>query len=335
MNRTETETATASLHPEGLQPLGPAAIALTLLTVALWGGTPTAIKYSLDLLPVMAISAIRFAMAAVFMVIWCLLEGSSLKLRPEQRVPVLIFGVMLFLQIGLFTVAIELSNASHSSLFINTFIFWVTGIEHFITRESRLTLRKIFGLVIAAVGVALILLTTGSGTEEESRNNLPNLTGDLVMLASGFVLGVKIIYTKHALKTVEPSKLIFWHNCIGVALFALWSVLFERPDFSPFFSDKLLTDSTTRDAVLGLLYQGVVVAGFCFAVQAYLLKNHSASKISVFSFATPLFGMSLAVMLRGDPLSPWLLVSGWCVAVGILLVNLSPRVSKNKNDRSL
>ena len=116
MNRTQT--VTASIHPEGLQPLGPAAIALTLLTVALWGGTPTAIKYSLDLLPVMAISAIRFAMAAVFMVIWCRLEGSSLKLRPGQRVPSLIFGVMLFVQIGLFTEAIKLSpkqNTSHRS----------------------------------------------------------------------------------------------------------------------------------------------------------------------------------------------------------------------------
>ena len=330
MNRAEAQ----SHHPEGQQPLGPAAIAFTLLTVALWGGTPTAVKYSLDLLPVMAVSAIRFAMAAVFMVFWCRLEGRSLRLRPGQRIPSLIFGVMLFVQIGLFTQAIELSNASHSSLFVNTFIFWVAGIEHFIIQESRLTLRKISGLVFAAAGVTLILLTAENGTEEETKSYLPSLAGDLVMLASAFVLGVKIIYTKHAVKTVEPSKLIFWHNCIGVALFALWSGLFERPDFSPFFSSKLLTDSTTRDAVLGLLYQGVVVAGFCFAVQAYLLKNHSASKIAVFSFATPLFGMSIAVLLRGDPLSPWMLVSGWCVAVGILLVNLPPRVSNHKKDRS-
>jgi drug/metabolite transporter (DMT)-like permease len=331
MNRADSQ----SLHPEGQQPLGPAVIALTLFTVALWGGTPTAVKYSLDMLPdVMAVSAIRFAMAAMFMVFWCNLEGSSLRLRPGQLVPSFILGVLLFVQIGTFTVAIKLSNASHSSLFINTFIFWVAGIDHFITQINRLTPRKIFGLVIAASGVGLILLTTGSETEEETTNNLPSLAGDLVMLASAFVLGVKIIYTKHAVKTVEPSKLIFWHNCIGVAFFALWSGLFERPDFSPFFSQTVITNSTTRNALLGLLYQGVVVAGFCFAVQAYLLKNHSASKITVFSFATPLFGMGIAILLRGDPLSPWLFVSGWCVAVGILLVNLAPRVSKHENDRS-
>lgn len=321
-------------HPEGQQPLGTAAVALTLLTVALWGGTPTAVKYSLDMLPVMAVSGIRFAMAAVFMLFWCRLEGSDLKLRSGQTAPSLIVGVMLFIQIGLFTLAIELSNASHSSLFVNTFIFWVAAIEHFITRESRLTPRKLLGLLVAALGVALILITTENGSAEESQSNAPSLVGNLVMLASAFVLGVKIIYTKHAVKMVEPGKLIFWHNCIGVACFAMWSLLFERPDFSPFFSRSIFTDSTTRDAVWGLLYQGVVVAGFCFAVQARLLKNHSASKLSVFSFATPLFGMTIAVLFRGDRLSPWLLVSGWCVAVGILLVNLTQRSTIHTNDRS-
>jgi drug/metabolite transporter (DMT)-like permease len=74
--------------------------------------------------------------------------------------------------------------------------------------------------------------------------------------------------------------------------------------------------------VWALLYSGFVVSGFCFAANAWQLRRHGASQVSVFSFTTPIFGVALGVLLRGDVLSPWLLVSGVAVAVGITMVNL-------------
>lgn len=308
------------IHPPGRQPISPLAAALALLLAALWGGTPVAVKYSLDRLPEMAIAAVRFGMAAVFMLFWCRFEGSELRLRSGQHRPALVLGLMLFVQIGLFNAAIALSNASHGSLLINTFIFWVAGLEHFVTRTDRMNVRKTAGLLVAFSGVAIILITTSPAAGDPSGRNA-SLAGDLLMVASAVILGAKIIYTKQAMRLVEPGKLVFWHDCIGVALFAAWSAAFERPDLRPFFTSDLLADRTTRDAMLGLLYQGLVVAGFCFATQALLLRRHSASQLSVFSFATPLFGVSYAVMLRGESLSAWLAVAGTAVAAGILLVN--------------
>jgi LPXTG-motif cell wall-anchored protein len=74
--------------------------------------------------------------------------------------------------------------------------------------------------------------------------------------------------------------------------------------------------------VWSLLFVGLVVSGFCFAGQAWLLQRYSASIVSVFSFATPVFGVALAVWLRGDEISPWLVVAGLCVAAGIVLVTV-------------
>jgi len=315
---------------DGRQPIGPAAAALAVLLAALWGGTPVAVKFSLDQLDVMAIAAVRFGMAAAFMLVWCRLEGSGLKLRSEQVLPSLVTGLLLFVQIGLFNTAIRLSNASHSTLLINTFIFWVAMIEHFITRTGRLTLQKWAGLAIAFAGVAVMMLTAKSTGATGSELPVPpdstaSLAGDLLMLASAILLGIKIIYTKQAMTVVEPGKLIFWHDVIGVACFAAWSLLFEDSDLSPFLSAAVFTEPAVRNAMLGLLYQGVVVAGFCFATQALLLRKHSASQLSAFSFATPLFGVAYAVLLRGDPLSGWLAVAGVAVAAGIVLVNRRER----------
>ncbi len=94
-------------------------------------------------------------------------------------------------------------------------------------------------------------------------------------------------------------------------MLAAWSFVFE----------EVSLHGLRTPTILGLLYQGVVVAGFCFALQAYLLKQHSPSKISIYSMATPIFGIIAAWAFRGDPLSPWLFASALFVAVGILIVN--------------
>lgn len=300
----------------GNEPLGIGSISLILLTVVLWGGTPVAISYSVDAFPPIAVAGWRFLLAALFMMVWSRIEGTGLGLQREQIVPCVITGTFLFLQISLFHWGIELSNSSHATLFINTFIFWVAAIEHFLLRTNRLSMTKLVGLLVAAGSVALLLIDTEQpGSPTVPTADRASLLGDMLLLGSGCLLGFKIIYTKHALKKVEPGKLIFWHDVVGVVLFFACSTLVED-----------VADSTfTMPAFWGLLYQGLIVAGLCFGIQARLLRKHSASQVAVFSFATPLFGILAAVLFRGDVLSPWLFLSGIGVALGIVLVNRTPR----------
>ena len=255
------------------------------------------------------------------MLVWCQFENCGFRLRKGQVTPAVINGLLLFVQIVLFTVGISMTSASHATVLINTFVLWVAGIDHFVTKVSRLTAVKIAGLLFAAAAGFIIFVVSDSSPSDSAQQDMPSLWGDLCLAASAFVLGIKIIYTKHAMRKVEAGKLIFWHDAIGVIFFAIAAILFESPNLWPFCSSAIVNQQEVGEAMLGLLYQGLVVAGFCFATQAVLLKRHSASQLSVFSFATPLFGITFAVLFRGEQLSEWLAVSGVCVAAGILLVN--------------
>lgn len=301
------------------QPLNVQAVLLTLLTVVLWAGTPVAIRYSTDLLQPMTVSGLRFFLAAIFMCFWATVHGTSLRISADQwRLPI-IGGVLLFVQIGTFTAGVYLSNASHGSIFVNTFIFWIVAIEHFVTRAHRITPLRFAGLLLAAVGVAIVLFPQSA--QDTGQPEQASLDGDLLLILSALVLAIKLTYTRHVVQHLHPDSFIFWHSVIGTSLMLGWAFAIEG--FQP--AVLLQTDHPeTRNALWGLAYQGFAVAGLCFAIQARLLKKHSASSIAVFSFATPLFGILFAVLFRGDPLSPWLFASGIAVAAGILLVNLQP-----------
>jgi drug/metabolite transporter (DMT)-like permease len=116
-----------------------------MLIAALWGGTAVAISFSRVSLPPVAVAAIRFAMASVFMLFWCRFQQTSIRLRRGQLKPALVAGILLFLQIASFNIGVGRSNSSHGSMRINTFVFWVVAIEHVVTKTDRLTLRKLAG----------------------------------------------------------------------------------------------------------------------------------------------------------------------------------------------
>jgi len=290
------------------------AAALALLTAMLWGGTAVSTRFAVDAVPPLAVAAIRFAIAAVFMLGWCRWERAPLRLRRDQLGPSLIAGFLLFVQIATFSEGTFRSTASHVTLFINTFVFWVAAIEHFVTRAHRLTGRQVSGLFVAAAGVVLLVAATAGAEEEAAGRDSNTLLGDGLLLTSALLLAIKVVYTRFAVRTVPPGTLTLWHDVFGVLLFVIYSALFETVDLR----------SIEAPAVWAIAYVGLVVSGFCFAAQAWLLKRYSASLISVFSFSTPVFGVALAVVLRGDSLSPWLLASGAAVAVGILLVTQGP-----------
>ncbi|MHC4877405.1 MAG: DMT family transporter [Planctomycetota bacterium] len=305
----------------GQQPLTLTSVVLVMITVVVWAGTPTAVRFSTDLLPPITVAGLRFALAAIFMAVWAQFHGTRLKPASHELRPMIIGGVLLFLQIGTFTLGVHQSNASHGSIFINTYIFWVVAIDHFLTRHHRLSLRKTLGLIFAATGAGLILITTAEAHSVEVAESA-SLSGDLLLVLSACILGGKICYTKNVVSQIAPDRFIFWHDIFGVVLFALFAFAVERFDPSRLLEPG---DARLQAALWGIAYQGFAVAGLCYALQTRLLEKHAASKVAVFSFATPLFGVLFAVLLRGDPVSPALFAAGSAIATGILLVNYPER----------
>ncbi len=310
-----TDGPSPNIAANALRPIDFRAVLLVMFITLLWSGNPVAVRYSVDTLPPIYVAAVRFLLATLLMYFWCRAEGSRLRLHAGQAVPCILAGVGMFLQIATFNVGVTMSNSSHATMLINTYVFWVLVIEHVLLRSARWEVRKFAGVSLAAVGVVLVVTRASGSTLGAATGDVPTLRGDLILLGSALILSVKTLFVKAALRRIEPGKLVFWQNLVSVLLFFAWSSLTETVDLS----------RVTTTTVIAIIYQGIFVGGLCFAIQAVLLRRHAASQIAVFSFATPLFGVLLAVLFRGDPVTPWLFVAAVCVALGILLVNWRPR----------
>ena len=71
----------------------------------------------------------------------------------------------------------------------------------------------------------------------------------------------------------------------------------------------------------GILYQVVIVAWFGFFVLTLLFQRYIASRVGVFQFITPVFGVLFSNLLLGEGLSFGLIASMVLVGTGIAIVN--------------
>lgn len=53
----------------------------------------------------------------------------------------------------------------------------------------------------------------------------------------------------------------------------------------------------------------------------WLLRRYLASNLAVFSFITPLFGVTFGVLLLGEPLSLNFILGAVCVLLGVTMVS--------------
>jgi drug/metabolite transporter (DMT)-like permease len=65
----------------------------------------------------------------------------------------------------------------------------------------------------------------------------------------------------------------------------------------------------------------LVVSFASYLTWFWLLRHYLASRLGVFSFLTPLFGVAFGVWLLDEPLEPSFLVGAILVCAGIVLVS--------------
>jgi drug/metabolite transporter (DMT)-like permease len=295
------------MHPADKSHLGIKPAMSILLLCFFWGGVAPAVKIALTGMGPYSIAAWRFLTGFIVILAWSLLNGKTIRQPEKRRFGLFLFSLLFVSQIVSVNTGIELTLSSYAVVLLNTSPLFVAILAHWWIPGERITTKKFIGLAVAFAGVLVVFAPS-----------IPNrelLLGNLLSFTGGFLLSLIHIYSKILVRDIRPSQLVFWEFAYGVPFFFLLSFLLEREPFV-----------ITEQVVGSILYQGIVVAGFCFVAWMHFLQFYPASKMVSFQFSIPVFGVFLSWLILDEPLSKHLLIGVGLVASGIYLVTTSKTV---------
>src|SRR5262245_36094195 len=283
------------------RPIDVNAAVMALFLSVLWGANPVAIKLGLEDAPPLRLAWMRFAVGGAVIVAWAWATGRWHGLRVERHDgrALVVLAALFTLQIATMNVGTNLTSAAHSAILLNLYAVHTVVLAHFMIPGDRLTLSRVWGVPVAYSGIVLLC-------PRQAAMGASSLTGDVLMFLSSLLLGERTVYLAREAPRLDPVALLLSQAAFGCAFFVAFSALFEPQP----------TRWTAQLAGV-LVFQGAVIAGFCFIANLWLLRHYRPGALATFFLTQPIFGVAVANLVTGDPLTADLLVASLAVAVGI------------------
>jgi drug/metabolite transporter (DMT)-like permease len=291
--------------PSAGRPLSPGAVALMLVLCLSWGFNQVAVKLALPDIPPMLQATIRSAGALIVLFLIARMRGVKMFERDGTLRAGLLAGVIFGLEFLLIYRGLLLTSASRAVVFLYTAPFFV-AFGSFLFLGERLRASQWGGLALCFAGVALAI---GIPQADVDANVL---LGDLMVVGGGALWGASTLVVKAtALIKAPAEKGLAYQVALSVPILGLAAWIFGEN----------LTRVPGPLALSLMVYQAVWVVGLTFLIWFELVKSYSASKLSAFTFITPLFGVLASYFILHDTMSLAFGAAALLVIAGLYLVN--------------
>jgi drug/metabolite transporter (DMT)-like permease len=295
----------ADIPASHVRPLDLGAMALTVFLCLIWGFNQPAIKLAIDDVPPLTQCAIRTSLAVPIVLAWMRLRGLPVAARDGTLTAGLIAGALFGLEFLLIYRGLLYTTASRAVLFIYLAPFFVVIGARFVLPGDRFRAMQWLGLLASFAGMVVAF-----GGPSPSAG-LRQLLGDVMMVAAAAAWAATTLVIKASgLSRVSPEKTLLYQLVVCVPIVGVGALGFgERIAAMP-----------SPVALGSLAYQTLVVSTTFIAWFALIVK-FSASRLSAFTFLTPLFGVAAGHWVLGEPLTPAFALAVALVAAGLILVN--------------
>jgi drug/metabolite transporter (DMT)-like permease len=287
------------------RPLDAASMVLVVFICLAWGFNQPAVKLALPDVPPLIQCAIRSGLATVVVLGIMRLRGLPVMARDGTLAAGVVAGLLFGFEFLMIYRGLLYTTASRAVLFIYLAPFFVVLGARIFLPADRFNLMQWAGLLLAFVGMVVAFGVPAPASSPDQ------LIGDLMMaLAALFWAATTLVIKASALSRVSPEKTLLYQLLACVPIVGVGALVFgER-----------ITAMPSAVALGSLAYQTVVV-GATFSLWFALIVKFSASRLSAFTFLTPLFGVAAGNLVLGEPLTPAFALAVALVAGGLILVN--------------
>ncbi len=281
-----------------------------LVLCMIWGLQQSVLKLAAsDIAPIMQI-ALRSGIAAVLVALLMFWRKERISLSDGVWRPGLLAGLFFALEFLFVGEGLRHTTASHTAVFLYTAPIFVALGLHLKLPAERLNRLQWLGIVLAFAGIVVTFF--GRSQQVVATQGLQTmLWGDILALLGGMAWAATTIVIRcSSLARASASQTLLYQLVAAFVLLLLAA-----------FGLGQTTVKATPLVWGSLLFQSLVVSFASFLVWFWLLRQYLASRLGVFSFMTPLFGVAFGVWLLNETLEPSFLLGAILVLGGVILVS--------------
>ncbi|MGB3186334.1 MAG: DMT family transporter [Ornithinimicrobium sp.] len=285
------------------RPVVPVLVQFVLLAL-FWGSSFFLIAIGLQGLSPLQVTWARLVVGCVTLLILCVLTHQRLPLERRVWVHTWVLAVLFcVVPFTLFGWAQQQIPSGLASIYNATTPLLAMAFATALLRTERLNLDRTAGLVLGAVGVLIIVgpwtLLAASGPEV-------NLMGQLACLGATTCYGLAFGYQRRFVSPLglPPMAVATLQVSWGAALMTVLTPVLDNPPVH-----------ITTPVVLSMLSLGAFGTGLAYVLNSSIIREWGASNASAVTYLTPVVGVSLGVLLLGEPVL-------WRHGVGAFIVIL-------------
>ncbi|MGB4333320.1 MAG: DMT family transporter [Chromatiaceae bacterium] len=282
------------------------AIGLMVLFCSIWGLQQVAIKVANAGISPVWQAGMRSLGATATILLWVLFRRIKLFGADGTLWPGLLVGLLFSGEFALIFLGLDYTPASRGVIFLYTAPFFVAlGARWFLPGE-KIRRGQWGGMALAFVGIILLF---GEHLWLPADNAW---MGDLMILGAAILWAATTLAVKaSALGRSSAEKILLYQLAISAILLPPLSLAMGEPGvFAP--SPQLWAN---------LFFQAVIVAGASYLGWFWLIRHYPATRLSSFSFLTPVMGVLASIILLDEPLTPTIFAALILVGAGIWIAN--------------
>ena len=290
-----------------------------LLCCALWGSASPAIKIGYQLLEVSGVpstilfAGVRFFMAGIITVAIYSLARRKFLVPKKENIPrvLTVSAFQTVIQYIFFYIGLANTTSVKGTIASGSSAFFCVLIASLVFKQEKLTSKKILACVLGFAGIIVV--------------NLSGLTLTMNFLGDGFVILSTVSYAfssvlmKRFSKHEDPVVISGYQFIVGGAFMIILGLSLG--------GEISLSDGRG----IALLIYLAFLSAIAYALWGLLLKFNPVSRVSIFSFTTPIFGTILSILLLPgtsgtSPIN--IAITLVLVSAGIFLLNYTGKKSK-------
>ena len=280
------------------------ALLLGLVFALIWSSAFTSARIIVSHAPPLGALSLRFFLSGIVALNIALCLKQTFKLTKKQLQATVVFGVCQnTIYLGLNFVAMQWIEASLAAIIASSMPLLVALLGWFFLGQ-RLSTVGVLGLGLGFVGVILIMgfrLTAGISE-----------LGLIYCIVGALALSIATLAVRNTNSGGNLMVIVGYQMLIGGASLSIFSIIFETYKVS--FDWELM---------VAFIYTTLAPGLIATVVWFWLVNEIGAVKAATFHFLNPFFGVSIAALILGEPLSLSDYFGVVIVTIGILLVQTS------------